>query len=95
MVMASFKPSKQKIKAQQEYVKDMNRTLNSLEAVKMLSLYVLRNQGWGRDRLKRFNDKWNEYAVDIANGYFSLSDIAKVLEDECGLTLDDLKINVW
>lgn len=85
---ASFKPSK---KQRKEY-EDTMRTLQALDAVKMLAFYVLRNQGWGAKRLSRFNDKWNEYAHDISNGLFSLSDIAGVLEDECGLTLDDLKI---
>ena len=66
--------------------------LNTIEAVKMLALYVLRNQGWGTVRLQKFTDKFNEYMVDVSNGLFSLSDIATVIEEETGLTLEDLKV---
>ena len=58
----------------------------------MLSLYVLRNQGWGAKRLAEFNHKLNEYITDVSRGSFSLSDIAQVIEDETGLTLEDLAI---
>lgn len=72
--------------------RETQRTLQSLDAVKMISLYVLRNQGYGKKRLEAFNDKWNEYLEDISEGRFSLMDIAWVLEDECGLNVLDLKI---
>ena len=42
-VRSSFRPSK-KIQKQQN---DIHVMLNTIEAVKMLALYVLRNQGWG------------------------------------------------
>lgn len=73
-------------------MKETQRTLQALDAVKMISLYVLRNQGYGTKRLKEFNDKWNGYLEDISNGLFTLSDIAGVLKDECGIDVMDMKI---
>lgn len=85
---SSFKPSKK----QRKEIEDTMRTLQALDAIKMVSFYVLRNQGWGPKRIARFNDKMNEYIEDISLGYFTLEDIAGVLKDECGLSLEDLKI---
>lgn len=68
------------------------RTLHSIEAVKMVTLLVLRNQGWGHKRLKKFNEEWNTIIVDVSNGWLSLSDIADTIYDEVGLGLPDLRI---
>lgn len=87
-IKSSFGPSK---KARKE-TEDTIRTLQALDAVKMLSLYVLRNNGWGKKRIAEFNDKWNEYAIDVSQGLFSLSDIAETLEKELGLSPHDLRI---
>ena len=92
MVVASFKPSKAKAKKEIKKLEQTAQMLNTIEAVKMLSLYVLRNQGWGKKRLAEFNHKLNEYITDVSKASFSLSDIAQVLEEETGLTLEDLKI---
>ena len=89
MVIQSRFSAGKKVKDQQKQISNM---LNVLEAVRMISLYALRNQGWGRERLLRFNDKFNEYAKDVGDGLFSLEDIAGVLADETGLSLDDLKL---
>lgn len=85
---SSFKPSKKTLQEQATIA----HTMNVCEAVKMIALYVLRNQGWGAKRLKEFSDKWNEYLLDVSNGWFSLSDILAVIEEETGLTMDDIKI---
>ena len=89
MVVQSKFSAGKKVKDQQKQISTM---LNVLEAVRMVSLYVLRNQGYGRKRLLEFNDKFNEYAKDVGNGLFSLEDIAGVLAEETGLSLDDLKL---
>lgn len=88
MVRSTFKPTK-KVMKQQESIATL---MNAMEAVRMLSLYSLRNQGYGRKRLLAFNDKFNEYAIDVSNGLFSMSDILGVMEAECGLSMDDLKL---
>lgn len=75
-------------------IRETQRTLQALDAVKMISLYVLRNQGYGKKRLMEFNDKWNGYLEDVSNGLFTLSDIAGVLKDECGIDVMDMKIKV-
>ena len=92
MVKASFKPSLAKVKKGVRQAEQTAQLLNTIEAVKMLSLYVLRNQGWGAKRLAEFNHKLNEYITDVSKASFSLSDIAQVLEEETGLTLQDLAI---
>lgn len=84
IVQSSFGTSKQK-------EREIQRTLHALDAVKMLSLYVLRNQGWSTKRLGAFNDKWNEYLEDVCNGLFTLEDIANVIESETGLSVNELR----
>lgn len=91
MIKSSFKPTKKQKKEIQKKVA-INQVLNIVESVKMISMYALRNQGYGEKRLSAFNEKFNEYMVDVSNGLFSLTDIAMVLEEETGLTLEDLKI---
>lgn len=87
-----YNPEQKVKKITEQQRRDVYKMVQTLEASKMVSLYVLRNQGWGKDRLKRFSDKWNEYIADISNGWFSLSDIPQVLLEETGLTMDDLKL---
>lgn len=82
------KPSKKELARQAQIA----HTMNVCEAVKMITFYVLRNQGWGAVRLKRFSDKWNQYLMDVAEGRFSLTDISEVLTLETGLTVEDLMI---
>lgn len=67
-------------------------TMNVTEAVKMITLYALRRQGWGKKRLKAFSDDWNESIMDVSNGWYSLTDIMETLAEETGLTMEDLKI---
>ncbi len=87
-ISSSFRPTKKQIQQQVTIA----HTMNMVEAVKMITLYTLRNQGWGNKRIKEFSDKWNEYLIQVMEGYFSLSDVEQVLKDETGLTMDDIKI---
>jgi len=66
--------------------------INSLNAVKMASLLVLRNEGWGEKRLRRFSENFNDVLQDVSSGWLSLSDIWTILEEETGLTLEELKV---
>lgn len=90
--------AKQKFKStigsnkQQKKLKDTMEMLRIADQVKMVTFYVLRNQGWGAKRLDRFNKKWNEYFIDISMGLFTIEDIMQVLKDETGLNEWDLMI---
>ncbi len=86
------KPKKRLTAKQRQEQQEVYKMLKTVEAVKMVSLYVLRNQGWGETRLKRFNAKFNEYMLDVSHGYFSLSDIADIMKEECGLSLEELAL---
>ena len=65
--------------------------MKSLIAVKMISLLVLRNRGFGSKRLVDFNNEFNEILGDVSEGRLSLTDILEVLQDETGLDLEDLR----
>ena len=88
VIKQSFRPGKKELQRRAAIA----QTMNICEAVKMITFYVLRNEGWGATRLKRFSDKWNEYLIDVAEGRFTLSDILDVITQETGLTLQELKI---
>lgn len=84
-------------KKERENKKKMEDTLEMLRLMddfKMICFYVLRNQGWGKKRLSEFNEKWNEYFVDISVGRFSINDIRGVMLDEVGLNEFDLMIKL-
>lgn len=71
---------------------EYTQIMNTINAVKMASLLILRNQGWGETRILRFSDKFNEVLLDVSGGKLSLRDISEVLEEETGLTFDQLKV---
>ena len=70
--------------------KDRERTVHALQAMKVISMLVLRNQGYGKKRMTRFNDHFNEILEDVMAGRISLQDIADTIYDETGVSLDNL-----
>jgi len=66
---------------------------NAVNAAKMIALMVLRNQGWGESRIRRFSEQFNKLADDVALGRESLSEFADTIYDETGLTLSDIQVN--
>lgn len=68
------------------------QTMHAVNAVKMVSLLVLRNQGWGESRLRRFSEGFNDVVADISHEHLSLTDIADTIYDETGIRLDDLRV---
>lgn len=77
-------------RAKQKQVEEMEKVIKSINAVKMVSLLVLRDEGWGETRLRRFGTKFNTLMADISENRLSLSDIPKVLEEETGLNIDEM-----
>lgn len=71
---------------------DYYKVMNSINTVKMVSLLVLRNQGWGRTRISRFSENFNDLLMDVAQGHLSFVDIVETLEEETGLKHDELSI---
>ena len=68
------------------------QTLHAVNAVKFVSMLVLRNQGWGDTRIRRFSNQFNEIIEDISHERLSLTDVADTLYDETGLDMRVLSI---
>lgn len=88
MAKASFKPSA-KTKKQQE---DLRKMKLYIEASKLIAMYVLRNEGWGESRLRKFNDKFNSYMNDIDDKWITIADIEGVLKEEVGIDFEEVKV---
>lgn len=87
-------PPIQALSKEQQELRDTLEMLRLMDNFKMVMFYVLRNQGWGRKRIQRMNDKWNEYFIDISHGLFSIEDIEGVMLEETGLSKSDLMIQL-
>jgi hypothetical protein len=68
------------------------QTLHAVNAVKFVSMLVLRNQGWGDVRIRRFSQQFNELIEDISHERLSLTDVADTLHDEVGLDMKTLSV---
>jgi hypothetical protein len=68
------------------------QTLHAVNAVKMVSILALRNEGWGEKRLKKFSDSFNVIVEDVSQGLLSLSDIPEAIQKETGLGLEELRV---
>lgn len=68
------------------------QTIHAVNAVKFVSMLVLRNQGWGDTRIRRFSNQFNEIIEDISHERLSLTDVADALFDEVGLGMKDLRV---
>lgn len=69
----------------QEKLENMDRMMRAMNASKWVAMLVLRNQGWGKTRLERFNYKFDQIMSDISEGRLVPDDIPEVLEIEVGL----------
>ena len=67
-------------KLKKKRAKKDQKTMQSLTAVKMISLLVLRNRGFGAKRLADFNNEFNKILSDLSDGYLSLNDIFVTLK---------------
>lgn len=67
-------------------------TLHAVNAVKFVSMLVLRNQGWGDVRIRRFSNQFNEIIEDISHERLSLTDVSDALYDETGLDMITLSV---
>lgn len=68
------------------------QTLHAVNAVKFVSMLVLRNQGWGDVRIRRFSNQFNDIIQDISHGHLTLTDVADALYDETGLDMKTLSV---
>jgi hypothetical protein len=68
------------------------QTKHAVNAVKMVSLLALRDQGWGESRLRKFSNKFNDIVEDVSHGYLTLTDIADTIYDETGLSMKELRV---
>jgi hypothetical protein len=67
-------------------------TRHAVNAVKNIAMLVLRNQGWGESRLRRFSNQFNDIVEDVSHEHLTLTDIADTLFDETGLSMQDLRV---
>lgn len=92
--MASLKKIRRKRRREMEKraqnAKLIEDTLSHVNAVKMISMLVLRNNGWGNVRIQRFSDDFDVIINDVSEGYLSIWDIPSVLEEETGLESEKL-----
>lgn len=66
-----------------------NATKNAVQITQLFPLWVLRNQGWGEKRIRRFMDEYDELWDAYNRGYVSLVDIAQQLEKETGIRVGE------
>ena len=74
--------------------KDLNteEIIRTVNAVKVISVLVLRNQGWADIRIRRFSQQFDDILDKVTNGRMTLSEIADIVHDETGLSLGELQI---
>lgn len=71
-------------KTEEEYCASIRQ--NTLDTVLIMSEWVLHNKmGFGRIRLNRFKEWFNEAAEFLADDWYSWGDLRKTLEDETGI----------
>lgn len=68
------------------------QTKHAVNATKFVSMLVLRNQGWGESRIRRFSNQFNEIIEDISHDRLSLTDVSDALYDETGLDMQTLSV---
>lgn len=68
------------------------QTIHAVNAVKFVAMLVLRNQGWGDTRIRRFSNQFNDIIEDISHERLSLTDVADTLYDEIGLDMKTLSV---
>lgn len=71
-------------KTEEEYCASIRQ--NTLDTVLIMSEWVLHNKmGFGRIRLNRFKEWFNEAAEFLADDWYSWGDLRKTLEEETGI----------
>lgn len=71
-------------KTEEEYCASIRQ--NTLDTVLIMSEWVLHNKmGFGRIRLNRFKEWFNEAAEFLVGDYYSWGDLRKTLEEETGI----------
>ena len=66
--------------------------IRTVNAVKVISVLVLRNQGWADIRIRRFSQQFDDILDKVTNGRMTLSEIADIVHDETGLSLAELQV---
>ena len=83
--------NKQKITMTVKELEKVKRdaTSNAVKITHLFPLWVLRNQGWGEKRIRRFMNEYDELWDAYNQGYVSLVDIAQQLEKETGIRVGE------
>lgn len=72
-----------------QQIKDEGRdlTLQAFQQTFYIPLLVLRNEGWGKIRLKRFAEAMIEQVEMFEEKYFNSKDVEEMIKDETGIDL--------
>lgn len=62
-------------------------TLQAYQQTFFIPLLVLRNEGWGKVRLKRFAQSMIDQMEMLEEDYFSSKDVQEMIKEETGLDL--------
>lgn len=62
-------------------------TLQAFQQTFYIPLLILRNEGWGRKRLKRFADKMVEQIDMFEDKYYTSEDVREMLKKEAGIDI--------
>ena len=66
---------------------------NVMKIVTTVALWVLRTKfGYGKERLARFIEEYNELIDSINKGYLNFDDINEALKSEVGTNIKSIKI---
>lgn len=65
-----------------------NATKEAVKVTQLFPVWVLRNQGWGEKRLKRFLEDYSDLIDSYNRGYLNLEDIATTLDEETGVRIE-------
>lgn len=70
---------------------DDDKTTLIFRSAHVVSLLVLLNRSWTSDELMRFNKEFNAIISDVCSGHLSFADIIDTINEETGLTIEDLE----
>lgn len=68
---------------------DNKDDIKTADNIKYVAMLALRDEGWGKKRIERFNAKFKEHINSIDKGYADITTIKKFLLDELSLDLKD------
>lgn len=92
-IMSNLKKMRRKKRRRKEKLEEIDKMVKTINSLKYASMLVLRNNGWGETRLRRFSEELDVVLNDISEKRLSFSDIPGAIEEETGLTYGEITLN--